>query len=174
MYYIKSNIGSLPADKQRKSLNRIVCGVKVHSKTGGFVVSEQALLDNYDEVMGLVGGGEIHLLDERGEKATEKLKELKAAQPEIPELEPAAEESTPEPDPEPTPEPEPTPDPEPDEDEEEEDEEEEDEAYTKEEVEAMTKDELLDLAGTLGIQDEVNYKDLKGVILKKVLSALKL
>ena len=170
MYYLRSTVRNLSPDKLREAQDRIVAGIKIHSRTGTFLVSEMALFENFDEIMELIGKGEIQVVDERNAIATEELKKAKAKWDEAkaPVVEPPPE-PEPEPEPEPDPEPapaEPDPDPEPDGNGDEEN------GYTKEDLEAMTKEELLELASELGIEDKVHHRDLKADLVRKIWKAL--
>lgn len=182
MYYLRSTAHNLTPDKQRAVRDRIIAGVKIHAKRASFPISEMVLFSCFEEILDLIGVGELQVLDDRGVLGVDQLKALRA--PQVAEAKPA---SKPEPEKlEPTPTlpedppdlpvdvikegsdtPEPEPEPEPDEDTS------QTTTYSRADLEAMTKEQLLEVASEFGIQDKVHHKDLKGVLVKKIWKALK-
>lgn len=188
MYYLKSVVYRLNPEKQREARDRIVAGVKVHSKKGAFPIPDMAAFENYDHILELAGVGEIQVVDGKNNNVLEQFKEDKAkydaslpkvvepAPEESEEEEPEEEEPEEEPEEEAPSKPEKPVSVEPSEEKSEEEEPEEDEEsegeYTKEDLEAMTKEDLLEMAGDLGIEDKVHHRDLKAKIVKEIWKVL--
>ena len=167
MYYLRSSVRNLSPRKQRDAQDRIVAGVKIHSRVGTFVVSEMALFENFGEIMKLLGLGELQVMDEKGTIPTDDLKKartewVRKTSPKPAVATPVAVE--------PEPEPEPESEAEPAEDEPVDEPVDEEKVYSLDDLNGMTKNELLALAKELGT--EVGSKDRHDKLVKKIWKSL--